>query len=184
MASRAPGISPRQFAIQIGVAPSTISRAIKEGRLRRSIVRYGPRYRVVDVELAKIEYATHTREIAGKLGDANIPAAGGHVPTKKKTTSSGSSDYNRQRTEKLKVDRQLAELKLKRERRELIPIAEVSRVAGEALAALRRRLLSIPDRLSGELIGMTDGGEIRNLLRAEIRQSLASASEAIERGEP
>ena len=138
-------------------------RAIADGRLARSIVRHGKRFRIVDEDLALEEYRGNTREYLSSASDT--PA-----------------DYQTERTKKIRADAALAELKLKQQRRELVPISEISRVTGEALSSLRRRMLSIPDRLSVELAATTDAREIRTLLRDEVRSILDSAADAIAKG--
>ena len=182
----APGISPTAFARKIGVAPSTISRAISEGRIRNSIVKYGPRWRVVDEALAEKELEENTRALAGKLGKPNVvvvPTSASpkdSEPSRSKAEKSASADYNRERAKKVKADRELAELKLAQLRGELVPVDEAAKVFAEALSDLRAHLLAVPDRLSGDLASETDRGKVRNILRADLVSALDRASRALQ----
>lgn len=187
MPSRAPGITPTRFARNIGVAPSTVSRAISEGRLRASIVRYGPRWRVVDEELAKLELETNTRESARKLGEperAKPPTRGAREEARasldEATSKRTSTKYQRERAAKLEAERKLAELKLERERGASVNVDEAARIYGDGLAAIRADLLAMPDRFAIDLAAEGDPIGCREILRRAVREVLSRAARAME----
>ena len=66
-----------------------------------------------------------------------------------------------------KVRRQLAELQLSRERREVIPAEQVEKTWSDFVAACRARLLGLPDAVVHQLDGQPAGAKaalLRNLL--------------------
>lgn len=65
----------------------------------------------------------------------------------------------------------LRELELATKKKGLLPAAEVKRVWSEQLAALRDRLLSLPDRLAARIAGR-DEAEVRAALRDELEEAL------------
>lgn len=53
-------ISVAEFATQRGVSPQAVRKAIKAGRLNRSVERKGPRNYVIDPEVAELEWSRNT----------------------------------------------------------------------------------------------------------------------------
>jgi hypothetical protein len=53
-------ISVAEFATQRGVSPQAVRKAIKTGRLNRSVERKGPRNYVIDPEVAELEWSRNT----------------------------------------------------------------------------------------------------------------------------
>jgi hypothetical protein len=182
---RAPGITPTAFARKIGVSPSTISRAISEGRIRKAVVKYGPRWRVVDEELAIAEYRENTRELAGKLGppqriDATPrPSTRGKGPER---APGPTSKYQRERAEKLAAERKLAELKLKEKTGELVRVDVAGKLYADTFADLRTNLLAIPDRLAVDLAGLDDASTARTILRDALVETLRDAADKLSKG--
>jgi hypothetical protein len=66
---------------------------------------------------------------------------------------------------------ELRELEVRRRRGELLEAAEVQKQWAAGLAALRDRLLSLPDRLGAVLAGRAEG-EVRAALRDALEEAL------------
>ncbi len=66
---------------------------------------------------------------------------------------------------------ELRELELRQKRGELLAVADVRREWAEGYAALRDRILALPDRLAARLAGRGEQ-EVRLLLRDELEECL------------
>jgi len=76
-------ISVAEFAAQRGVSPQAVRKAIKAGRLKRSVERKGPRNYVIDPEMAALEWerntAPHQQRTAEQINTGKARARGEDV---------------------------------------------------------------------------------------------------------
>jgi len=78
------------------------------------------------------------------------------------------------------ADAGLAELKLERERGELVALVEVTELVADAGRLLRTRLLTWPDEFGDLLVGL-DAHELKQRLDVEVRRLLGEFQTLLER---
>lgn len=96
--------------------------------------------------------------------------------TPHKPTTGGiiiGSDYDTERTRKMKADADMAEIALARAKSELCVTTDVIRAWESVLHASRAKLLSMPTKISPILANETDTSQVKHLLEEAIRESLA-----------
>lgn len=157
-----------EYSVHRGVSQSTVSRAIESQRLRDCIER-APNGRpvIVDVELADREWAANTDQ------------------TKVRRASDEESDEDLiAATTRWKVAQADAvELKLQRDRGELVRAADVERALAEAFIAARASLLALPSQLKQDLPHLTldevarIDARVREALEVLAAKSSASSAE-------
>jgi len=106
------------------------------------------------------------------------------VTTKKdgglrKPTTGGiiiGSDYDTERTRKMKADADMAEIALARAKGELCVTADVIKAWENVLHACKAKLLSMPSKVSPVLANETEISQVKHLLEEAIRETLAELS--------
>ncbi|MDO5391017.1 MAG: DNA-packaging protein [Eubacteriales bacterium] len=96
---------------------------------------------------------------------------------KAETGRSTNADIEEARLKHEDVKRKISELKLRRMRRELHEAADVEIFLSQMLSDFRNTLLSIPQRVSLELVGENDPLEISKVLEREMLLTLDTLSE-------
>jgi hypothetical protein len=170
------GITSTAFAKRLGVSPATIWRAIEDGRISRGVVRGPKGWRVLDVDAARRDYLEHTARMAARgleAGELDDEDADDEVDD--------GPNYTRERSLKVRVERQKAELHLAELRGELVRMSSVSGIVYAALSSIRTSALSMADRLAPELAETSDVHAIRMRLRAEMTEMLAASADELER---
>jgi HTH domain len=173
------GITSTAFAKRLGVSPATIWRAIEDGRISRGVVRGPKGWRVLDVEAARRDYLEHTARMAARGLEA-----GGALELDEDADDDVDDDapnYTRERSLKVRVERQKAELHLAELRGDLVRISSVSAIVYAALSSIRTSALSLADRLAPELAETSDVHAIRMRLRAEVSEMLTASADELER---
>lgn len=173
------GITSTEFAKRLGVSPATIWRAIEDGRISRGVVRGPKGWRILDVDLARRDYLEHTARMAARGLEA-----GGFEELDDEADDEVDDDapnYTRERSLKVRVERQKAELHLAELRGDLVRISSVSAIVYAALSSIRTSALSLADRLAPELAETSDVHAIRMRLRAEVSEMLAASADELER---
>jgi hypothetical protein len=89
----------------------------------------------------------------------------------------GDETYHAERTRLTKAQADVQELKLERERGEVIGAADAMRLWGEIMATFKVRLTSIPRKIAPVAIGCANIIEIQEVLDAEISAALGELSE-------
>lgn len=79
---------------------------------------------------------------------------------------------------KLAAETSQAELDLAVARRQVAPIDEFERARALENATVRANVMNVPSRVVSQLIGETDEARFKEVLRAELIQSLEAAAEA------
>ena len=146
-----------EYAEHRGVSQPTVSRAIQSGRLRDS-VEHAPNGRplIVDVELADQEWEANT-DATKVRGDPEADEDLIAATTRWKVAQADS-----------------VELKLRRDRGELVRAADVERAMAEAFSAARSSLLALPTQLKQDLphLSLEDVSRID----ARVREALEALS--------
>lgn len=188
-------ISCGAYARRRGVSAMSVSEAIKNGRLVKSVVRVNGLPKISDPDLADAEWEANT-DISRR-----IAAAGGVVappqfaaPTPKAVVappkvpesvvepvdldeSSDSIDSIATATQREKHWKaNLAELKFKEAAGELVPVADVKREWTGLLSHVRGHLLGLPTRLKQAIPVLTvkDVGLIEKLVREALEELVES----------
>jgi phage terminase Nu1 subunit (DNA packaging protein) len=76
-----------------------------------------------------------------------------------------------------KAKREMAELKLARQRNQLHDAADVEFALTNMLATFRNRILGIPGKLAPQLLGVDSLAELQELIDKELREALTELSE-------
>lgn len=177
-------ISQAEYARRKGVSRQYIHRLITQGKIPTDDEnRIDPD--IADAALAQL--SDPARHLNGDLGDetdsgpaddydADNAENAGSAP------ANGHASFARFRSAREGYQAQLAKLDYEERAGKLVRKDEVEREAFEVARQLRDRLLSIPQEISGTLVGMIDEKEIAKFLRAKIRDALMEASNDVSLG--
>ncbi len=91
----------------------------------------------------------------------------------------GTDENLSPQAERARLDRaraELAELELSRRRRELIPVDEVAQAWSEQVTIAKNRLLSLPSRVSSDVLRLKTQRAIENALKDAVIQILTELS--------
>jgi phage terminase Nu1 subunit (DNA packaging protein) len=83
----------------------------------------------------------------------------------------GETSYNKERARDRAASADLKEIKLARERRELVAIADVEKVMADLVVTTKASILAVPARISASLVG-ADAALIREKLDHELQSAL------------
>lgn len=86
-------------------------------------------------------------------------------------------DFNREKTLLTKAQREITEIKLQRERLELLPADEVESCWLGMIHTFRGKLLDLPTRVAPLVVNKTDLDIITNILKTEVYEALTELSE-------
>jgi hypothetical protein len=135
------------YARYRGVSKEAVGKAIRQGRIP-----VGPDGRV-DPAVADLAWDRNTSPAR-----SSGPQASGPPPV----------DLTEARTMHEYAKAQLAELELGERQGQLVAVADMRDAAFRATRAARDLILTVADRLAEVLVGVTDAGVIRRLLREEL----------------
>lgn len=164
-------LSVTDFAKLIGVAVSTVSHAIKAGRLVKSLSLEPNGKYLIDAAVGRIEFDENKKKGArkGQQFEARRSAAEGNA-------SDSVVDHER----RLKhYQAELARVKFEELAGALVKSDDVKRQAFKIARAVRDSMMNIPGKISAELAGETDQFKIHARLDEEIRQALENLSSEI-----
>lgn len=168
-------IGVRQYAKLRGVSPAAVSKAIKFGRLRESIVRDKLGHpKISDAALADAEWLRNTRprsEPSASKSTARPAAPAPSVATAAKTGVPSYAD-SRARNEAAKAG--LSTLQLMKEKGKLVDVEGVRVEIAKKFSEIRSKLLGVPSRLiqRSSTVTSEDAGLVENLIR-EALEALA-----------
>jgi hypothetical protein len=171
-------ISATEYSKRRGVAPTTISQAIAEGRLNKSVRRHGKGY-LIDPELADAELAANNapgrggRREKGNVGMVTPPDSNTPPPD---SFDSETETYTEAKTrhERLKAD--LAALDLAEKEGKLIEAAEVERERRRVALEVEAQLMRLPDRLAPVIAAEADVFKVHAIMTAAFRETLRRLS--------
>ncbi len=160
-------LSVRAYAKQRGVSHPLVLRAIKEGRLSRSITKSEGGIHIIDSEVADQEWPRGPREsmTGDEIDDSS--RKGSSDPD-----SRTSQTYAQSRAVREAYQAKLAKLEFDHKSGKLIDAAEVKKSAFDAARMVRNSMMNIPDRLAAELAAETDVFKVTQKLKNEIRKAL------------
>lgn len=150
------------FARQKRVSLDAVTKAIKDGRLRESVVKTQGRYPRLLPDVAMREWGENT---SPALQRNQEPADTGDAP----------ASFAESRAKREHYQAELARLELEAKQGALIPADDVKKQAFTAARQVRDQMLNLPDRLAAELAACSDQFEVHRLLTGEIRKALETA---------
>lgn len=163
-------MSLRALGRELNVSLTAVQKAIRSGRLRRSIGRDARGPYVVDVALAKREWRAGASKPANRGGSKPAPApgngkaAGGHA----RTLVEAQLRLATQRADAL-------ELANRRRRGELLDAATVEREQFQVARTLRERIFNVAERFADL------GPVVVRRIRDELRQALGDVADELGR---
>lgn len=158
-------LSAKAYAKHRGVTLPAVMVAITSGRLKDSVRKQGPGYRI-DVEKADAEWAANTDSGSGTPGHM----ASQQPPVERDDDQPISYAEARAQHERFKA--RLAQLELEQREGKLVEAEEVKREAFRVARIVRDALLNLPDRVAGELAAETNQFKVHQRLSNEIRRAL------------
>jgi len=163
------GASLRAFAASVGVTHPAVIKAIRSGRLSRSVAKDAKGHpRIVDAAMALVEWREGTTRPRPSAGNGRVSREA--RPT---TLAEAQLRVTAQREIKLKLENDRTE-------GNSIDIGKARRDAFNSARIVRDGLLNIPDRIAAEVAAETDAGRVHGLLEDEIRKALVSLAELLD----
>lgn len=86
--------------------------------------------------------------------------------------SGGDASMNELKKRKLQIDIDLAEITLSKERGELVEVEEVAKQIADAFTRVRGKLLALPTKTSGLVLGLPTQRDTQEVLDNAIREAL------------
>ena len=175
-ARRAQGLgNMSDLAAILGVTVAAVREAIAKGRLEREaggwlhLESQAQRFRATSVG-SRNGHGARPADDGEQLGyDALAAGTAG-------ATADGGESFAAARTRREIAQADLAEVKARETRGELVTVAEAERLWFGATRALRSRLMALPDVLAGRMVGRSRA-ELRKILDAELRAVLTELSD-------
>lgn len=161
-----------EYALHLGVSPAYVTKLGKQGRL---VELEQDGRRVVDFELSD-RLVKNTADMARADNGANAaPRAAAPV-----TSSEGGrvdAIFRQAQAQERAYNAKLTELEYRQKIGELVPVADVRKVAIETARNVREAVLAIPDRVVSILAAETDPARVHAILVNEIRQALSGLAD-------
>lgn len=92
--------------------------------------------------------------------------------------AAGPEDLLTAKTRKTSAEADIATLNAAERRGELVEVAEIALEARTAMIEIRQRMLQVPERVAGRVLGETDERRLKTALREEISAALAALADA------
>lgn len=92
-------------------------------------------------------------------------------------------DYHREKARKIKAEADLAEIAVAVKRGQLVDAKEAEREAESVMLQIRTRMLTVPDRVTPQVLGEVDERRIHAVVLNEIEEALTSLADAGAAGE-
>lgn len=161
------------YAARRGCSPRAVRKAIEAGRI--SATRDGRAWRI-NADQADREWAAHTDPARGGRHDAEAaqePAPAGAEPDQGgiETLADSRRRWSHHRARLAGTEAELAQIKLRLERGELVDAAAEREAGFRTARAFRDRMMNIPDRIAATLAAEGDAGVIHITLTREIREA-------------
>jgi len=174
----------KEFAELREVTPAAVTHAVKARIKEAIVVRNGKR--MLDRDKAMAMWDKNTKRngseklsVEAKQRDQRTAGAAAvdNVPDQLRTLIMGlpedqipGLDVSRERKEHYNAE--IARLQALKEREELVPTADVKRMASTLGRQIRDNVLAIPNRVAPLLAAAQDSGEVHRLLSEELRTAL------------
>lgn len=184
-------LSIRAYARRRGVSPNAVVRAIKSGRLRKSLVHVNGVAQIANPELADREWEANTdltkaptdvkQRAEARAAGVPPPAAAGtpDTPSDAPPMYDGVSLTEATTREKF-WKAEMAELDYRERLGELIEVEEARRDLEAVAIAVKARLRRIPDAIADKLVAAAKKGPavVKAVLLAEIDEALRELAAA------
>lgn len=160
----------REFARIVGVPQPDVVKAMRSGRLHKSVGRDASgRCFIADRVLAEKEWR--------ERGTPRKPAPSSPGPRTKRPEPETKADADRL----VAIERE-RKLRLENDTREgtLVEAVQVRRRSFETARTIRDSLLNVPDRLASELAAESDAAKVHARLDEEIRAALVALADALD----
>lgn len=178
--------SIRAAAKEIGIAHSSLNKAIRLGRITRSIVSEPDGETKIDVEALRVEWAekssrraptpaTRVRQPhAVSIAELDDESEADDVPAEFDEGEGGSDaeKYLKARAKREAYTAKLTQLKYEEQAGTLVAADQVKKEAFDLARSIRDALFNLPDRLAQEFANETNPFVINRRLSAEIRHAL------------
>lgn len=151
-----------------GCAPSAITRAIKEGRIRETSGR-------IDPETADREWARHSRARA----DSRAPSKPSPDSAPPLSADEEAIDYHKARARREHFGAKLAEIEVDKASAALVERSTVESAVFEAFRALRDRIMAAPRRCAPTVAPLSDLREIEAIFADELRRGFEAFEQHI-----
>lgn len=165
-------IGLRAYAKLKGVSPEAVNRAIKSGRLVKSVTRDKKNWPRIDPKLADKEWEENTHQ-----GNSLLERKKRAENESAKAQASPSSSYANSKAIRENYLARLAKLDYEERSGKLVDAEAVKKEAFKVARTVRDGLLNIPDRVAAEFAGLTKPHEIHVRLSEEIRKALEALQE-------
>jgi hypothetical protein len=156
-------LSQRAYAKLRRVSVEAVSKAIRDGRLRESVVIVAGKPKIRDAELADREWAANTQQRVDQPTAA--PPRDPPEYIAHRTNREGAA------ARRELAQAKLAELELAEREGKLIPIDVARRDVQEKFTLVRTKLLGVPTRLAQQMPELA-GGELAVLIDQLLREAL------------
>jgi hypothetical protein len=169
----------KEFAKIKGVTLEAVRRAIETKRLVNCLV-YNPRYKKpkIDPAVAMQEWeknTDHSRRFRGndiRTVTRAAPYIKPDVNRPDEAPQAGGPTLNESRAITEAYRARMAKIEYEEKIGSLVEAAKVKEKAFQLGRVLRDSLIGIPDRISGELAGLSDSYRIHEIITAEIRNAI------------
>lgn len=161
-------VSQREYARMLNISNEAVSRAVKEGRIKRG---WDAKAAKIIVEHADKEFGLLHRKTTVPLEDP----PGEDLPPQQNPGNlqlSGSSSYGEAKRVREIIQAQLAALDLKQRKGELVNKEEVYKQLFSFGQQIRVSILIIPDRVIDNILAAKSRAEAHGILLAELHQAL------------
>lgn len=176
-------LTQREYAKRRGISQPAVAKLIRTGKLDGAFKKEGGRYLINPTKADEILAAFANPARPGKRGPAaatgsdHLPAAGGPDPAR--AIAGGLVSFaEAARREKL-AKAALLELKLQRQRDELVERRRVEAAAAKLATIIRVGIEAIPAKVAPTVAGMKTAGDVARLLQTEFKEVLNNLSEGI-----
>lgn len=165
-------LTPTAYARHRGCTEKAVRKAVTAGRIST----VGGQ---IDPVVADIQWANNTRARGDAPGPAPtappaVPAAGQAPAASAAPSTRDEYSVDRARRERYEAD--MAEMKLREARGELVRAADVRAEIEQRIGQVRTSILQLPARLAPVFAGESDQARIHAQLDAELRTVLSAAS--------
>lgn len=143
---RAP-ITLSAYAKHRGISVEAVCKAVRTGRLKKSVTFVRDKAKITDAELADREWLNRTREKIDSPAPPAPPAASPTAPASAPNGTSGDEAWREARARQQAATAELAEIELAEKRGELMPAKDVEMRMADVFLRCRTRLLAVPARV-------------------------------------
>lgn len=170
-------MTKKELAELLGISGAMVSRLAKRGMPVDSVER-AKRWRRRHLEPGRLKGTRHdpaqdsTQSAVGMPDESPPPAAG--------TADDMGESFHAARTRREIADANLAEMREREGRRELIRVKIVEERLAVVFSTVRDALLQMPDRIAPTLAATSDAAKVYDLLYSEIHQALTALAYAPE----